>query len=213
MSEKKKAKAADEQPVNQEEQEQEVVSQEESDTQTQAPDQEQQSDQEGQPEDGEQPQEEPEKSQEELLGEELEQVKDLLGRTKEQLARTMTEYDNFRKRTQREKEAIYPQATANAVCQFVPIMDTFERALEAPCGDDKFKEGVEMIYQHFMETLKKLGVEEFGAPGEPFDPNMHNSVMHIEDDTLAENSIVEVFQKGYRMGDRIIRHAMVKVAN
>lgn len=148
----------------------------------------------------------PEKNPGELLEEQVSQLND-------RLLRTMAEYDNFRKRSQREKEAIYPQATAAAVAQFAPIIDTFERALSAPCSDVEFKKGVEMILQNFKDVLFRLGVEEFGAAGEPFDPGMHNAVVHIEDESLEANTIVEVFQKGYRLGDRIVRHAMVKVAN
>ena len=149
---------------------------------------------------------EPEKTPEQLLQEEVDQLSD-------KLLRTMAEYDNFRKRSQRERDAIYPQATASAVGQFVPILDTFERALSAPCSDEEFKKGVEMILQNFKETLEKLGVESFGEAGETFDPNLHNAVMHIEDPEKGEGVIVEVFQRGYKMGDRIIRHAMVQVAN
>ena len=137
------------------------------------------------------------------------QVADLNDR----LLRTMAEYDNFRKRSQREKESIYPQATAAAVAQFVPVADTIERALAAPCADEEYKKGVEMILQNFNDILAKMGVEAFGAPGDVFDPEVHNAVMHVEDDTAGAGAIVEVFQKGYRLGERIIRHAMVKVAN
>lgn len=137
------------------------------------------------------------------------QVADLNDR----LLRTMAEYDNFRKRSQREKESIYPQATAAAVAQFVPVADTIERALAAPCADEEYKKGVEMILQNFNDILAKMGVEAFGAPGDTFDPQVHNAVMHIEDEAVGAGSIVEVFQKGYRLGERIIRHAMVKVAN
>ena len=119
----------------------------------------------------------PEKTEPQLLQEKVDELND-------RLLRTMAEYDNFRKRSQKEKEAIYPQATAAAVAQFVPILDTFDRALSAPCADEEFKKGVEMILQNFKE-----------------------------DESFAENSIVEVFQKGYRIGDRVVRHAMVKVAN
>lgn len=149
---------------------------------------------------------EPEKAEAEKLQEQIEALND-------RLLRTMAEYDNFRRRSQREKEAIYPQATAAAVAQFVPILDTFDRALGAPCSDMEFKKGVEMILTNFKEVLKKLGVEEFAEAGEPFNPEMHNAVMHVEDDSQEAGVIAEVFQKGYRMGDRIIRHAMVKVAN
>lgn len=147
-----------------------------------------------------------EKTEAALLKEQLEAAND-------RLLRTTAEYDNFRKRSQREKEAIYPQATAATVAQFVPILDTFDRALSAPCTDQEFKKGVEMILTNFKEVLGKLGVEEFGAVGDLFDPEQHNAVMHIEDDSVETSVIVDVFQKGYRMGERIVRHAMVKVAN
>lgn len=157
-------------------------------------------------EEGQAPEPPAEKAEAEKLQEQVDSLND-------RLLRTMAEYDNFRRRSQREKEAIYPQATAAAVSQFVPILDTFDRALGAPCGDEDFKKGVEMILTNFKEVLTKLGVEEFAEAGEPFDPEMHNAVMHVEDENLETGVIAEVFQKGYRMGDRIIRHAMVKVAN
>ncbi len=154
------------------------------------------------------PQEEPppEKTEAQLLSEQLEELND-------RYLRTLAEYGNFRKRSQQEKDEVYPRAVANTIEAFVPILDTFERALSAPCTDEGFKRGVEMILHNFKEVLTRQGVEEFGVAGEPFDPQMHNAVMHIEDEEFAENSIVEVFQKGYRLGERIIRHAMVKVAN
>lgn len=148
----------------------------------------------------------PEKTGTEKLQEQVDALND-------RLLRTMAEYDNFRRRSQREKESIYPQATAAAVAQFVPILDTFDRALGAPCTDEEFKKGVEMILTNFKEVLKKLGVEEFAEAGDVFDPEMHNAVMHVEDDSMEAGVIAEVFQKGYRLGDRIVRHAMVKVAN
>lgn len=147
-----------------------------------------------------------EKSEADLLNEKVCNLND-------KLLRTMAEYDNFRKRSQREKESIYPQATANAVSQFLPVIDNVERALAMECADVEFKKGVEMILHSFMETLTKLGVEAYGAPNDAFDPDLHNAVMHIDDDALEANVLVEVFQKGYKLGDRIIRHAMVKVAN
>lgn len=153
-----------------------------------------------------QAQAEPEKTETELLNEQIAALND-------KLLRTVAEYDNFRKRSQREKEAIYPQATAAAVAKFVPILDTFDRAISVPCADEEFKKGVEMILNHFKETLHALGVEEFAEPGDLFNPEMHNAVMHVEDDTQGESVLVEVFQKGYKLGDRIVRHAMVKVAN
>lgn len=152
------------------------------------------------------PEEAPAKSEAELLMEQIAELND-------RLLRTTAEYDNFRRRSQREKEAIYPQATAAAVGNFVPILDTFDRALAAPCTDESFKQGVEMILTNFKGVLTKLGVEEFAAAGEAFNPEMHNAVMHVEDDSMDAGMIVEVFQKGYKIGDRIVRHAMVKVAN
>ena len=95
----------------------------------------------------------------------------------------------------------------------MPVADTIERALAAPCADEEYKKGVEMILQNFNDILAKMGVEAFGAPGDTFDPQVHNAVMHIEDEAAGAGSIVEVFQKGYRLGERIIWHAMVKVAN
>lgn len=144
---------------------------------------------------------------------ELELLEDQLAAQNDKLLRTIAEYDNFRKRSQREKDAIYPVATAAAVSQFLPILDTFDRALSTPCSDEEFKKGVEMILQNFRDALQKLGVEEFAQPGDVFNPEMHNAVMHIEDDTIEQSVLVEVFQKGYRLGDRVVRHAMVKVAN
>ena len=137
------------------------------------------------------------------------QVADLNDR----LLRTMAEYDNFRKRSQREKESIYPQATAAAVAQFVPVADTIERALAAPCADEEYKKGVEMILQNFNDILAKMGVEAFGAPGDTFDPQVHNAVMHIEDENLGENIVAAELQKGYTYRDSVVRHSMVQVAN
>lgn len=147
-----------------------------------------------------------EKSESELLKEQVANLND-------QLLRTMAEYDNFRRRSQREKDGIYPMATANTVAQFVPVLDTFDRALDAPCSDEEFKKGIVMIRQNFMDILEKLGVEAFGEAGDPFSPELFEAVMHVEDAEYADNVVVEVFQKGYKMGDRVIRHAVVKVAN
>jgi molecular chaperone GrpE len=127
--------------------------------------------------------------------------------------RTLAEYDNFRKRSQREKEAVYPAAVAGTVEKFLPVVDSFERALACECADAEFKKGVEMIYESLCSTLKDLKVEELGAVGEAFDANLHNAVMHVEEEGLGENVISAVLQKGYRIGDRVIRYAMVTVAN
>jgi len=127
--------------------------------------------------------------------------------------RLMAEFDNFRKRSQREKENIYPDAVADTVKKLLPVMDNFERALESPCSDESFGKGVDMIYKSLLDLFAELGVETIGKVGETFDPNIHNAVMHLDDENLEKNVVAAVFQKGYRMGDRIIRYAMVQQAN
>ncbi len=137
-----------------------------------------------------------------------------LNETKDKLLRVMAEYDNFRKRSQKEKEMAYGDTKASTIAEFLPVYDNFIRAMSAEATDlDSFKKGIEMIFNQYGETFKKLGVESFGEKGEIFDPNIHNAVMHGEDDTLPENSISDVFSTGYKMGDRVIRPAIVKVVN
>lgn len=137
-----------------------------------------------------------------------------LNETKDKLLRVMAEYDNFRKRSQKEKEMAYGDTKASTIAEFLPVYDNFIRAMGAEAADlDSFKKGIEMIFNQYGETFKKLGVESFGEKGETFDPNIHNAVMHGEDDTLPENSISDVFSTGYKMGDRVIRPAIVKVVN
>ena len=131
----------------------------------------------------------------------------------DRLLRTMAEYDNYRKRTQKEKESIYPDAISFAVQTMLPVIDNFEFALNSECTDENFKKGMEMIYAQMIESLKNLNVSEINPIGNPFDPEEHNAVMHVEDDTVEENTVVEVLRKGYKLGDRVIRFAMVKVAN
>ncbi len=138
-----------------------------------------------------------------------EQLKELNNR----LLRTMAEYDNYRKRSQKEKDLIFPEAIKTAAETFLPVLDNFERALNAPTADEEFKKGVAMIFTMMQESFKKLGVEEIDALNQPFNPELHNAVMHVEDDTQPENTVCEVFAKGYQLGDLVIRHAMVKVAN
>lgn len=140
------------------------------------------------------------------LQKELDEVKD-------KLLRTLAEYDNFRKRSQKEKEAIYPDAVCKTVEKFLPVIDTFERALATETSDAEFKKGVEMIYTMMQTTLTSLGVEEIKAEGEVFNPDLHNAVMHTEDDSVGENVITAVLQKGYKLGDKVVRYAMVSVAN
>ena len=137
-----------------------------------------------------------------------------LNETKDKLLRVMAEYDNFRKRSQKEKEMAYGDTKASTIAEFLPVYDNFIRAMSAEATDlDSFKKGIEMIFNQYGETFKKLGVESFGEKGETFDPNIHNAVMHGEDDTLPENSISDVFSTGYKIGDRVIRPAIVKVVN
>ena len=137
-----------------------------------------------------------------------------LNETKDKLLRVMAEYDNFRKRSQKEKEMSYGDTKASTIAEFLPVYDNFIRAMSAEATDlDSFKKGIEMIFNQYGETFKKLGVESFGEKGEIFDPNIHNAVMHGEDEELPENSISDVFSTGYKMGDRVIRPAIVKVVN
>ena len=126
--------------------------------------------------------------------------------------RMAAEYDNFRRRSREEREALYTAAAADTVKELLPIIDNLERAAQFDDGE-KVKEGVIMIAKATGEVMTKLGVESFGAPGETFDPNIHNAVLHVEDEAYGEGEIVEVFQKGYRKGKTIIRFAMVKSAN
>ena len=127
--------------------------------------------------------------------------------------RLAAEYDNFRKRTFKEKEASYGNGKADAVEKLLPVYDNLERALNQPTEDEAFKKGVEMTMTQLVGIFSGLGVEIFGNVGEEFDPNFHNAVMHTEDESLGENVISQVFQKGFKLGEKIIRFAMVQVAN
>lgn len=127
--------------------------------------------------------------------------------------RICAEYDNFRKRTQKEKENLYGDIRANVVTSFLPVYDNLVRALAAETEDEAYRKGVEMIMNQFNATLGKLGVTEIKAVGEKFDPALHNAVMHVDDEEKGENEVVEEFQKGFKLGDKVIRFSMVKVAN
>lgn len=128
--------------------------------------------------------------------------------------RMAAEYDNFRKRSQREREQAYNDAVSRAVTALLPTYDNLERAIKAETADTEYKKGVEMTMTQLTESLKGLNVTVIEASaGTAFDPNFHNAVMHVEDETLGENVIAEVFQQGFQIGDKVIRHAMVKVAN
>ena len=131
----------------------------------------------------------------------------------DQFLRLAAEYDNFRRRSQKEKESVWTDAKAETALAFLPVYDNLERALKSPCGDEAYAKGVEMTMNQLKEVLTKLGIEEIPALGETFDPNLHNAVMHVDDESAAENTIVEVFQTGFRAGDKVVRFAMVKVAN
>jgi molecular chaperone GrpE len=131
---------------------------------------------------------------------------------KERLARTAAEYDNFRRRTVKEKEGIYTDACEDVLKNILPVLDNLERAYTVNGSVEDIKKGIEMTIRQFTEALTKLQVEEIATDVE-FDPNMHNAVMHIEDESLDKNSIVEVFQKGYKKGSKVLRFSMVKVAN
>ena len=128
--------------------------------------------------------------------------------------RTLAEYDNFRKRSQKDIESRVSYTKTDILGKILPVIDNFERAaFNAEADFDGYRKGIEMTVKQFLEILGSMGVEAFGAVGETFDPNFHNGVMHIEDDSFGENEIADVFMKGYKIGDKIIRPATVKVAN
>ena len=137
----------------------------------------------------------------------------LIKEEKEKYLRLCAEYDNFRKRSQKERESLYTDIKADTLLKFLPVYDNLERALAQSTADEAYRKGVEMIMTQFNTTLEKLGITEIEALGKTFDPNMHNAVMHIEDENFGENEVVEVFQKGFKLHDKVIRFAMVKVAN
>ena len=143
----------------------------------------------------------------ELAARQLETVKD-------QYTRLAAEYDNYRKRTTKEKENIYQDAKLDTIKTFLAVYDNLERAVAAEGGEDSpHKKGLEMIFAQYRKILEDLGVTEIRAKGQPFDPNIHNAVMHIDDENLGENEVAQVFQAGFTMGDKVIRHAIVQVAN
>ena len=127
--------------------------------------------------------------------------------------RLLAEYDNYRKRSQREKESLYADIKADTLLKFLPVYDNLVRALNQPTEDEAYRKGIEMIMTQFCTTMEKLGVEKIESLGKTFDPALHNAVMHVDDESKGENEIVEVFQEGFRLGDKVIRFAMVKVAN
>ena len=143
----------------------------------------------------------------ELAAKQLESVKD-------QFVRLTAEYDNYRKRTTKEKDNIYQDAKADTIKEFLAVYDNLERAMATEGDEDSpHKKGLEMIFHQYQEILKQLGVTEIEAKGQPFDPEKHNAVMHIDDESLGENVVAQVFQAGFTLGDKVIRHAIVQVAN
>lgn len=131
---------------------------------------------------------------------------------KERLLRLTAEYENYRKRTSKEKEGIYTDACTDVLKEMIPVLDNLERAIQVEGNAEDIKKGIEMTIKGFNASFEKLGVEEIDASGE-FDPNVHQAVMHVEDENLGANAIAEVFQKGYKRGEKIIRYTVVKVAN
>ena len=143
----------------------------------------------------------------ELAAKQLESVKD-------QFVRLTAEYDNYRKRTAKEKDSLYQDAKADTIREFLAVYDNLERAVSTEGDEDSpHKKGLEMIFHQYQEILKKLGVTEIEAQGAPFDPEKHNAVMHIDDENFGENVVSQVFQAGFLLGDKVIRHAIVQVAN
>ena len=145
---------------------------------------------------------------------EIEALTNELAALKDSHLRTLAEYDNYRKRSQREKEATYADAKANTLKMLLPVLDNFDRAVENKTDDiDVYRKGIEMTLAQLGDLLKALDVEAFGNVGDEFDPNIHNAIMTVENPDLPENTVAGVFEKGYRMGDRILRFATVQVTN
>lgn len=157
------------------------------------------------------PEETKEETKEESSPEEKLQAQ--LREQEDKYLRLLAEYDNYRKRSQKEKDAAWTNAKADTVKEILPVYDNLERALKQETADEAYAKGVQMTMTQLKTVLEKLGLEEIPAQGETFDPAVHDAVMHCEDESLGENTVAEVFQAGFKLGDKIIRHAMVKVAN
>ena len=150
----------------------------------------------------------------EEASDELASLQKALEEEQNRYLRLMAEYDNFRKRSAREKDGIYTDAKADTFTSLLPVLDNFDRAFEnADASPEDFRKGIEMTRDQVLAVFEKAGVEAYGEAGEPFDPNIHNAVSHIEDPEQGENVLAQVFQKGYKLGDKVLRHAMVVVAN
>lgn len=144
---------------------------------------------------------------------ELEELQKANADLSDKLLRQMAEFDNFRKRTAREKEEIGVVAKSKCIAELLPVLDNFERAMTTECADAEFKKGMEMIFKSMNDALKKLGVEEIEAQGQPFNPDLHYAVSTVENEELGSNVVASVLQKGYQLNGKVIRHAMVAVAN
>ena len=142
-----------------------------------------------------------------------EQVKEQLAQQEDKYLRLAAEYENYRRRTAKEKESIWTDVKADTAAAFLPVYDNLERAVKQETADEAYKKGVEMTMTQLKEVFAKLGIEEIPSLGQTFDPNVHNAVLHIDDEQFGENEVVEVFQAGFRCGDKVLRFAMVKVAN
>lgn len=140
-------------------------------------------------------------------------LRETLARKEDQYLRLAAEYDNYRKRTAREKETLGQSIRADTAAAFLPVYDNLERALKQETSDEAYRKGVEMTMKQLKEVFLKLNITEIPALGKPFDPTLHNAVMHVEDESVGENTVVEVFQAGFQCGDKIVRCSMVKVAN
>ena len=150
------------------------------------------------------------------LTKKLEKTEAELSELNDKYLRIVAEYDNFRKRTAKEKESAYADAFCDALTELLPVLDNLERAAQyntEDCEQSPMGKGLELTLKSFIDTLSKLGVNEIEAKGKAFDPNLHNAVMHIDDEQYGDNEVVEVFMKGYAKGDKVLRHSMVQVAN
>ncbi len=156
-----------------------------------------------------------EKKQLKKAEEKIAELEGALAEANDKYMRLYAEYDNFRRRSQKEKEGTYTDAYVDALTELLPVLDNLERAAQYSTEDETspLAKGLELTLKSFVETLEKMGVKEIPALGEQFDPNVHNAVMHAEDDSCGENVVTEVFMKGYAKGDKVLRHSMVKVVN
>ena len=163
------------------------------------------------PEEAREPEETPEEAQEETAEAKAPDAEKEF--YKDKYVRLMAEFDNYKKRSARERENIYTDIRVDTVTKFLPVYDNLERALNAETADEAYKKGVEMTFNQLLDVFKKLGVEAIPAEGEQFDPNFHNAVQHIEDENLGANVVVQELQKGFKIGEKVVRFSMVKVAN